>query len=398
MEQMIDFFRKLLESEQFMPRWVCGKWTPLHGWMYILADLTIFLAYMAIPIAMVYFVRKRWGDLPFKRVFWLFIAFIALCGTTHLLDAIIFWIPLYRLNALVLVLTAVVSVATVVAMLKVIPEALAYKSPRELQSAVDTKTAELEARIAELNRLSVRISRKKEQVENFAYITSHNLRSPAANLVGLVRELAKTDSLEKKNEIMPMLVKSGNQLMSTLDDISHVLTQSSPLEDARQIDFHVLVNEIKLELNSEFRSSSAIVKEDFGECKSIVYAPDHLKSIFINLISNAIRYAHPQRSPVIELKTWIHDEHVFLECKDNGQGIDLIKHGQYLFRLYKTFHENAEGKGIGLFLVRHQLESLGGSIDVGSTEGKGTTFVVKFGSPTFEDHDNAQGEGIGNFT
>lgn len=384
MEQIIDFFRKLFESEQFMPRWVCGKWTPFHGWIYIIADLVIFLAYMAIPIAMVYFVRKRWADLPFKGVFWLFIAFIALCGSTHLLDAIIFWLPLYRLNALVLMLTAIFSIITVVAMANVLPKALAYKSPRELQFAVDSKTAELKARISELDRLSSRISRKKEQVENFAYITSHNLRSPSANLVSLIRELEKTASLDKKNEIMHMLVKSGDQLMKTLDDISHVLTQSSPLEDARELDFHVLVNEIRLELNSEFSNSGAIVKEDFSECPFIFYAPDHLKSVFINLISNAIRYAHPDRSPLIELKTWTYDGHVFLECKDNGLGIDLITHGQYLFKLYKTFHGNPDAKGIGLFLVRHQLESLGGSIDVGSSPGEGTTFVVKFGKHDHE--------------
>lgn len=384
MEQIVDFFRRLLESEQFMPRWVCGKWTPFHGWLYIVSDLIIFLAYMAIPVAMIYFVRKRWGDLPFKGVFWLYIAFIAMCGTTHFVDAVIFWIPLYRLNAIVLSVTAIVSIMTVVAMVNVIPKALVYKSPKQLQEAVDLKTAELEEQITELNRLSARISRKKEQVENFAYVTSHNLRSPSSNLVSLIRELAKSDNAEKKNQIMPMLVKSGDQLMKTLDDISNVLTQSEPLEDAREVDFHELISEIRLELNSEVQESGAIIKEEFSDCSSIVYPPDHLKSVFINLISNAIRYAHPNRTPVIVLKTWVHNEHVYLECKDNGQGIDLIKHGEYLFRLYKTFHGNPDGKGVGLFLVRHQLESLDGSIDVGSKVGEGSTFVVKFGTPPTE--------------
>lgn len=382
MEQVIDFFRRLLDSDQFMPRWVCGKWTPFHGWMYVISDLTIFLAYMAIPVAMIYFVRKRWGDLPFRQVFWLFIAFIALCGTTHLVDAVIFWVPVYRLNALVLVATAIVSVITVAAMVKVIPQALAYKSPLELQAAVDYKTSELEQRVSELNILSARVSRKKQQVENFAYITSHNLRSPSANLVALIRDLEEADA-ERKELIMPHLVKSGNLLMRTLDDISQVLTQSHPLQDARKTSFSELVDEIKLELSQEIEEAQVEIIERFEECPSIVYAPDHLDSIFINLISNAIRYRHPDRKPIIELKTWVYDGRVFLECKDNGLGIDLPKHGENMFRLYKTFHHHPEAKGIGLFLVRHQLESLDGSIDVGSRVGEGTTFVIKFGDPEF---------------
>lgn len=382
MEQVIDFFRRLLDSDQFMPRWVCGKWTPFHGWLYIVSDITVFLAYMAIPVAMVYFVRKRWGDLPFRQVFWLFIAFIALCGTTHLVDAVIFWVPVYRFNALVLVSTAIVSVITVIAMIKVIPEALAYRSPMELQAAVDYKTAELEQRVTELNLLSVRVSRKKEQVENFAYITSHNLRAPSANLVALIRELEAAET-ERQIQIMPHLIKSGNLLMRTLDDISHVLSQSKPIQDASENSFHQLVEDVKVELNKEIKESGAVIIEHFEECPSITYASDHLNSILLNLISNAIRYRHPDRKPIIELKTWEYGGRVFLECKDNGQGIDLQKHGESLFRLYKTFHRNPEAHGIGLFLVRHQLESLDGTIDVGSRVGEGTTFVIKFGDPNY---------------
>lgn len=144
MDQVIDFFRRLLEDEQFMPRWVCGQWTPFHGWMYVISDLIIFLAYMAIPFALIYFVRKRWEDLPFRWVFYMFIAFISLCGATHLIDAIIFWVPVYRLNAIVLMATAAVSIVTVGGLIRIVPEALKLKGPSELQEIVDAKTKELE--------------------------------------------------------------------------------------------------------------------------------------------------------------------------------------------------------------------------------------------------------------
>lgn len=185
LEQILEFFRQLLDSDHFMPRWVCGRWTPFHGWLYIISDLVIFLAYMAIPFAMVYFVRKRWKDLPFRHVFWLFIAFIALCGTTHLVDAIIFYVPVYRFNALVLVATAIVSVITVGSMLKVIPEALKYKSPLDLQITVAEKTAELERQKDELKAANERLAVQMEE----------NIRSQRelARLAAIVR--ASDDSV-----------------------------------------------------------------------------------------------------------------------------------------------------------------------------------------------------------
>lgn len=168
-----------------MPRWVCGKWTSFHGWLYIISDVVIFLAYMAIPFAMVYFVRKRWNELPFRHVFWLFIAFISLCGTTHLVDAIIFYVPVYRFNALVLVATAIVSVVTVGSMLRVIPEALKYKSPNDLQNILEEKTAELERQKAELSEVNARLEREMQE----------NLRTQRemARLAAIVR--ASDDSI-----------------------------------------------------------------------------------------------------------------------------------------------------------------------------------------------------------
>lgn len=380
MDQLEAFFKHLFESTQFMPRWVCGQWSPLHGWLYIVSDIIIFLAYMAIPLAMVYFVRKRWGDLPFRGVFWLFIAFISLCGMTHLVDAIIFWVPYYRFNALLLAVTATVSVVTVAAMVKVLPQALAYKSPLELQVAVDSKTAELEKRIAELNVLHERISRKKEQVENFAYIASHNLRSPAANLISLIRHMDVTDSEEERQEILPMMMRSGELLLQTLDDVSQVLMQSNPMLPAYDIRFDEMTEEIAVDLDAEIKEQNATIERHFEACPTIFYAPDHLKNVMFNLISNAIRYRHPYRDPVVSLRTWSDANESYLECKDNGRGIDLQKYGHDLFKLYKTFDGVPDAKGLGLFLVKHQLESLNGSVFVESTLGQGTTFTVRFGN------------------
>jgi PAS domain S-box-containing protein len=113
----------LFDTSGFVPRWTCGQWTPLHGWTHIISDIAIWGAYAAIPVVLAYFVLRR-RDLPFPPVFWLFAAFIFACGATHLIDAIIFWWPIYRLSTLAKIVTAIASWATVVGIALVTPRAL----------------------------------------------------------------------------------------------------------------------------------------------------------------------------------------------------------------------------------------------------------------------------------
>ena len=154
MDQVSDFFAKLFSTAGFPPRWRCGDWSAFHGWLYVASDITIWLAYFIIPTILILFIQRR-RDVPFPPVFWLFGAFIVLCGTSHLVDAIMFWAPAYRVNALVRLATAIVSMITVVHLIKILPQALSLKgalafelersrrieAERELESA----RAELEA-------------------------------------------------------------------------------------------------------------------------------------------------------------------------------------------------------------------------------------------------------------
>ena len=378
MGQLIDFIRQLGDSQAFMPRWVCGEWSELHGWMYIISDLIIFLAYMAIPVAMLIFVRRRWDDVPFKPVFWLYMLFIFLCGMTHLIDAIIFYEPIYRINALVLVLTAVVSMITVGAMVFVLPKALAYKSPVQLSQIVDEKTALLQDRIKALNRLSKDLARKKEQLEQFAYITSHNLRSPAANLQSLV-ELAKAaEDVEDSRIILDKISHSTDALLHTVNDVSTVIKQSSPQLEAVEMSFDQVVSEVLGHHEQVLNSIDATVERDF-KVETMLYPPDHFRSIIQNLIDNAVRYRKQDEPFRLSLRSFEQDGRIHFECEDNGIGIDVDKDGEHIFKLYKTLNRGLGGRGMGLFLVRNQLENLNGFIILTSELGKGTTFIVVFG-------------------
>jgi hypothetical protein len=108
MNEFKEFIEKFFNTSSFTARWHCGKWSEFHGWLYILSDVAIWAAYFTIPIILIRFIRRK-KNLPFRRIFWLFGAFILACGATHLIDAIIFWFPIYRISAFVRLLTALIS-------------------------------------------------------------------------------------------------------------------------------------------------------------------------------------------------------------------------------------------------------------------------------------------------
>lgn len=149
----MEFFRKLLDTSDFPARWYCGVWTAGHGWLHIVSDLMIWGAYTAIPAVLAYFIIRR-RDMPFPRVFLLFACFIYACGTTHFIEAMIFWWPMYRVSGVAKAATAIVSWATVAALIPITPRALALpglkKVNEQLEHEITERTAaEREARESE---------------------------------------------------------------------------------------------------------------------------------------------------------------------------------------------------------------------------------------------------------
>jgi PAS domain S-box-containing protein len=138
MNQVGEFFAKLFDSSSWPPRWHCGQWTAFHGWLYIISDLLIWSAYFSIPVFILRYISKK-QDVRFVRLYFLFAAFILACGATHLLDAIAFWIPVYRLNALVRFITGVISWVTVFYLIKYLPVLFSLRSEKMLEAEIEQR-------------------------------------------------------------------------------------------------------------------------------------------------------------------------------------------------------------------------------------------------------------------
>jgi signal transduction histidine kinase len=144
------------------------------------------------------------------------------------------------------------------------------------------------------------------------------------------------------------------------------------------IRFDDILTKVKEDMMGEILNSNAWIVADFGDCPSVNYYKPYLESIVLNLLSNALKYRHPDREPEIRFETRLVDNKPVLRVKDNGLGIDLDKYRDQIFGLRQVFHGNTNAHGVGLFLTKTQIESMGGRISVQSVVGQGTTFTIEF--------------------
>lgn len=217
------------------------------------------------------------------------------------------------------------------------------------------------------------------QLENFAHITSHNLRSPATNIHMLLSYYENAQNAEERTYALSKLQQSSQRLLETLDILSDNLSiRMDANVPCEELHFDAALARNLEMLAAQIMESEAEIISDFSLCQIIEYPPSYLDSILINLLSNAIKYRDPDRKPLIRLHTWQEHNRINLRISDNGLGINLKRHQDKIFGLYKTFHRQPESRGVGLFLIKSQIEALGGSISVKSEPNQGTTFHIVF--------------------
>ena len=221
---------------------------------------------------------------------------------------------------------------------------------------------------------------RNKQLSDFNYLISHNLRSPVTSMSVIVDMIQKEKNPEILNQLLPKLdqiAKSITHLTEDINDYVAILdNQEVKIED---IDLKKLILEVKNEFTETLLDNTGFeVLINLDAWDHISYSKFYMQSIVHNFISNSIKYKRDNVASYIEFKSAIENKHKVLYVTDNGIGLNMERHGDNVFKLYKRFHRNISGKGMGLFLVKSQLDALNATITINSKEGVGTTFKLIF--------------------
>ena len=239
----------------------------------------------------------------------------------------------------------------------------------------DRKISELER-----DRMTADLVQHNTDLEKFAYIISHNLRAPVANIIGASSILNNMEvSSGEKEKLNRGINTSILRLDEIINDLNQILQIKGRINEIEEIVyFSELVEHIKISIRNLIDKDNVEIKYDFSEVNDFFALKPYLYSIFFNLISNSIKYHRPGVSPVIEIESRRADNKVELLFRDNGLGIDLSTRRDQVFGLYKRFHPHIEGKGVGLFITKTQVETMGGKISINSEVNKGSEFKLEF--------------------
>jgi C4-dicarboxylate-specific signal transduction histidine kinase len=424
---MPDFFSKLLASD-FMPHGVCFLWNPGIVWLHAISDTIIAVSYYLIPLTLVYFVRQR-KDLPFHWMFLMFGVFIFGCGTTHVMGVWTLWNGTYRLEGLIKALTAAASVATAVALVQLIPQALALPSPEqlrranvelereigerrraeaalqqahvELENRVQQRTAEL-ARVndelrAEMDRRQVAenerkraeqaLSKMQTQLAHAARVTTmgelaasiaHEVNQPLTAVVtnanACLRWMANEppDMTESRDSVSRIL-RDGQRAGDILRRIRALLKKSPPQPAGQDVnalvrDVLVLVQDALLHQRIDVQVALA------GGLPEVLGDRVQLQQVILNLVMNGVEAMHDvtDRPRRLLISSHVLDTgKVAVSVLDSGVGVDPA----VFERLFDPFFTTKpEGMGMGLSVSRSIVESHGGQLWASMNDGPGATF------------------------
>ncbi len=391
---MSDFFLNLFSTNGFPARWNCGSWSSTHGWIHIISDLCISGAYFAIPAILTYFIFKR-RDIPVPPIFWLFAAFILSCGIGHAIEASIFWHPWYRFSGLIKMLTAIVSWATVLALIPLIPKGLALPGLAEVNKKLLEEIARREEAERERQQLEAQVlqSQKLESLGLLAGGIAHDFNNILTGVLGYL-DLARMElpANSSARELMEEAVKSTHR---AADLTKQMLAYSGKGRFFIQ----------PLNLSTVVKESGPLLEISISKKVSLHYnlAPHlpmceadqtQLGQVLMNLVINASE-AMDNQTGAIQITTGsMHcsreylreaflDEtlpagnYVYLEVTDTGSGMPEETKAKIFDPFFTT---KFTGRGLGLAAVLGIVRGHKGAIKVVSEVGKGTTFRVLFPS------------------
>ena len=384
MNQVSEFFNKLFSASSWPARWYCGRWTPFHGWLYIISSILIALAYFSIPILIYYLIRKAKNRLPFQKIFWLFLLFILACGCTHVMDALVFWLPAYRVSAIVLFATALVSWMAVIGLYRVVPAALQLKSPSMLENIIAERTQQLEQsnqslvktnqQLQEANLANEKLIRQKDE---FLSIASHELKTPVTSIKGYAHLLSTMQGNDNKelshlHDKMQLQITKLTVLIKDLLDVTKV-QEGGLVYNKTSMNLTGAVKEMMEDLQRTTPTHQLVMDAN----EDIFINADHyrIEQVINNLVANAVKYSPAASTVLIRLKK--ENNAALCEVQDFGMGMARTELDKVFHKFYRAEGKNMHtypGLGLGLFIAKDIITKHGGRIWAESEEGKGSTF------------------------
>jgi signal transduction histidine kinase len=525
MGQLAEFFSKLFDYSDWPARWHCGRWTDFHGWLYIISDLMVWSAYFAIPLIIIRYVVRQRKRIRFDRLYLLFAAFILACGATHFIDALMFWVPMYRVSALIRLITGLLSWMTVFYLIKKLPLAFTLKTTKELEREVeaalqkeralqqqnrllnesqqivsvgawewDVKTGKItwsdeqyriwglpkgsqlaydeyiktihpadreytsshitraletkeystfyhriitprgevrhilargevdvdeggepkritgtaqdvtQLKEEELQLLAktLQLERKAGDLEQFAYIASHDLQEPLRKISTFATMLQSSADLghDKQGALIEKIVKASDRMQQLVNDILDFSRVSNDKLSFQKVNLNATLRMVQADMELLINSTGTDIMAD--KMPEIEGVPPQLHQVFQNIISNAIKFRKEGVAPEIRISSealtgkqldkeergWVRsfvpemsDEHFEdlpfcrISISDNGIGFDQ-KYADKIFQIFQRLHGRSEyeGTGIGLAICRRILENHHGMISANAEHGRGATF------------------------
>jgi len=365
-EQIKEFFSGLFTTALWPARWHCGTWSDFHGWLYIVSDLLIWLSYFLIPILIIDYFKKKNGTLKFNNTYIYFAAFILLCGTTHFTDAMMFWVPMYRLNALLKLATAIVSLLTVYHLFKILPDVFSQKTSIELEQEINRRVA-AEHRLEDANK----------RLEGFASVASHDLQEPLRKISRYVEQLKESNNVTFDPSTLQQIDKISDATARMKSLIANILTLSSIKQkiNLTTVDPKLSLEQAINDLEIKIADKQAVI--NYSALPLILGNDIYLTQLFLNLLSNALKFN--SNKPVINIIGKKKGDFVIISISDNGIGINA-EHLPKIFEAFRRLHSKSsyEGTGIGLTICKNIVDSHQGSITVSSIPEEGTTFELTF--------------------
>lgn len=379
-----------LDLHGLLPHGICFAGRTDLVWLHVVSDAFVALAYFMIPITLVYFLRKSRFALSFNWAVALFAAFILLCGTGHVLSLITVWTPIYYAQGIVKAMTAVVSIATAAAIIPLVPRLLAMRTPEELEAAnerlavanarlersnkqLSTEVTAREIAERELRRSLADLNRAVTELEQFAYIASHDLQAPLRNIAGFVQLLEKRHREKLDGDALEFLDFIGQgvrQMKSLIEDLL-ALSRVGRAGDSK-LERQPLAETIQ----HSMKALNPLIAERGGE---VVLHPlptvlgEHrlLSQLFQNLIGNALKFQKAGNPPRIEISAQAEGERWHIRVRDNGIGIPPAQL-EAVFAIFRRLHpqDEYEGSGIGLAICRKIASYHGGEL-YATSEGEG---------------------------